>query len=249
MKRVLAGPRAVGEAVRAAPGSIEVICVAESMRPSSVRGIEEKARRARVAVEILPRVALDEIAAGLNHQGVLAITGSYAYLDLEGLLDLAGKEAFPLLLALDQVQDPGNLGAIMRSAYAFGASGMILPKDRAAKVTPAAVRASAGASELLRTARVTNLVRALDRLRDAGYQVHGAAAGASLSVDRIQWTDRCVLVLGNEGRGLRRLTREHCDQLFEIPFPGDFDSLNVSSAAAIALYEASRQRRDAASAD
>ncbi len=242
MKRILAGAHAVTEALRATPGSIEVICVAESIRPSSVRRIEDLARRARVAVEMLPKSALDQIAKGLNHQGVLAITGSYPYLDLEGLLAATKTELNGLIVALDQVQDPRNLGAIMRSAYAFGASGIIFPKDRSARVTAAAVRASAGASELVRTVRVTNLVRCLDRLRDEGYQVFGAAVGGGSSPRDLSWQDRTVLVLGNEGRGLRRLTAEHCDALFSIPFPGDFDSLNVSAAAAISLYEASLQR-------
>ncbi len=242
MKRIIAGPNAVSEVLRSTPGKIEAICVAESMRPTSVRRIEDLAKHVRVSVETLPKVAIDEMAGDLRHQGVVAITGSYPYIDLDGLLDVAKKVSNPLLVALDQVQDPGNLGAIMRSAYAFGVVGVIITKDRSASVTAAAVRASAGASELLRVARVTNLVRSIDQLAEEGYQIFGAAMGGKSRLHSMPLRDKCVLVMGNEGRGLRRLTIEHCDRLFTIPMLREFDSLNVSAAAAIALYEAARQR-------
>lgn len=242
MKRILAGPHAASEALRTAPGSIEVVCVSESMQPSSVRKLEDQARRARVPVESLPKSALDKLAKGHHHQGVIAVTGSYPYTDLEGLVQLADSAENPLIVVLDQVQDPGNLGAVMRSAYAFGACGIVITKDRSAGVTTAVVRSSAGASELMKTAKVTNLVRALDRLRDEGFRVHGAGLGTNLSLAEVDFGGKCALVFGNEGRGLRRLTKEHCDDLFTIPMEGDFDSLNVSAAAAIALYEASKRR-------
>ncbi len=245
MKRIIAGPNAVGEVLRSSPGAVEAVCVAESMRPTSVRRIEDQAKRARVAVEFLPKVALDEMAKELRHQGVIAITGSFPYVDLEGLIAASKKEANPLLVALDQVQDPRNFGAVMRSAYAFGAVGVIITKDRSASVTAAAVRTSAGASELLRVARITNLVRSLDQLKDAGFQIFGAAMHGTSRLHSMPLRDKCVLVLGNEGKGLRRLTAEHCDRLFSIPMMRDFDSLNVSAAAAIALYEAARQRAGA----
>lgn len=217
--------------------------MAEAMRPSSVRRIEELARRARVSVEILPKVALDKLAGKLNHQGVIAITGAFPYLDIENLLTAVQDHPNPLVVALDQVQDPRNLGAVIRSVHAFGANGLILTKDRSASITAAAVRTSAGASELIKVARVTNLVRALDLLRNDGYQVYGAAVGKDhTTLHRLDWTGKTVLILGNEERGLRRLTMEHCDRLFTIPMVSDFDSLNVSAAAAIALYETSKQR-------
>ncbi len=242
MKRILAGPHAVNEALRVKPGAIEVICVVESMRPTSVRRIEETARRSKVPMELLSREAVDQLAGKVVHQGVVAVTGSYPYIDLDGLLARAAEHPHPLIVVLDQIQDPRNLGAIMRSVHAFGGCGLIILKDRAAGVTAAVVRASAGASELVLTTRVTNLVRTLDRLRDEGYQVYGASTGDSTRVAEISWRGRTALVLGSEGRGLRRLTTEHCDRLFTIPLAVDFDSLNVSAAAAIALYEASRQR-------
>ena len=161
---------------------------------------------------------------------------------LNGLLEAASKIESPLLVVLDQVQDPGNLGAIIRSAHALGAAGLILTRNRSASVTRGAVRSSAGASELVRIARVTNLARCLDSLREADYRVLGAAGDAGTPLVEIDWRGPCAMVLGNESRGLRRLTREHCDQLFSIPMAAEFDSLNVSASAAIALYAASLSR-------
>ncbi len=242
MKRILAGPHAVAEALKTAPKAIEVICIAESMRPSSVRHIEDLAHRARVSLETMPKSSLDQLTKALKHQGVIAITGSYPYLDMDALLAKTDKQENPLIVALDQVQDPRNLGAIMRSAHVFGASGLIIPKNRSARVTESTVRASAGASELVHTVLITNLVRTLDDLRDQGYRVFGAALDGQSSLRDLSWDGGTVLVLGNEGKGLRRLTREHCDVLFTIPMANAFDSLNVSAAASIALYEAAGQR-------
>jgi 23S rRNA (guanosine2251-2'-O)-methyltransferase len=242
MKRILAGPHAVAEAVRAAPGNIQVILVAESMRPSSVQRIEASAKHSKVPLELVTKAILDTLAEEMHHQGVVAITGAYPYIDLPALLARTAKEPAPLVVVLDQVQDPHNLGAVMRSAYAFGAAGIIIPKDRAAPVTAATVRASAGASELIRTVRVVNLVRALEEMKDAGFQLYGAAMSGDVSLPHLSFDGPSVIVLGSEGRGLRRLTARHCDRLFQIPMLSDFDSLNVSAAAAIALYQASLSR-------
>ena len=190
----------------------------------------------------MPKSSLDQLAKELRHQGIIAITGSYPYLDMDGLMARAEKQQNPLLVALDQVQDPRNLGAIMRSAHVFGASGLLIPKNRSARVTEATVRTSAGASELVATVLITNLVRTLDELRDRDYRVFGTSLDGNTSLRDLSWQGKTVLVLGNEGRGLRRLTREHCDVLFTIPMANEFDSLNVSAAASIALYEAAGQR-------
>ncbi len=242
MKRILAGPNAVSEALRAAPGRIEMVCIAETMRPVNVRRLEDLAKHSRVLCESLPKEALDRLAKGLVHQGVIAITGDYPYVDLPAILSRCQETQNPTIVVLDQVQDPRNLGAIMRSAYAFGASGVILPKDRAAKVTAAAVRTSAGASELLMVARIVNMARTLDELRDEGFRIYGASGRGGAPLSSLDWSGPTALVLGNEGKGIRRLTAEHCDILFDIPMACDFDSLNVSAAAAIALYEAHQRR-------
>ncbi len=242
MKRVLAGPHAVTEALRAAPRAVEVILIADSLRPTSIRQLEDAARRVNVEVEEASRALLDELAPDLPHQGVVAITGAYPYVDLGAVLDFANEQTAPLIVVLDQVQDPRNLGAVMRSAFAFGAAGIVMPKDRSAPVSAVAVRASAGASELIRTARVTNLARALDDIRGNGYQVYGAALAGDIALHQLPLDGKVALVLGSEGKGIRRLTAEHCDRLFRIALLNDFDSLNVSAAAAVTLYEASKYR-------
>jgi 23S rRNA (guanosine2251-2'-O)-methyltransferase len=242
MKRILAGPHAVAEALKAAPGAVEVVLIADSPRSMSLRRIEEAARRAKVEVEETSRELLDRLTPDIPHQGAVAVTGGYPYTDIDTLLCLAKKQPHPLIVVLDQVQDPRNLGAVMRSAFAFGACGIVMPKDRSAPVTSAAVRASAGASELIRAARVTNLARALDQLRDSGYQVFGAALTGDAILQDLSFEGKTALVLGSEGKGIRRLTAEHCDRLFRIPLLNDFGSLNVSAAAAVVLYEASKCR-------
>jgi 23S rRNA (guanosine2251-2'-O)-methyltransferase len=219
-----------------------MICVAETLREAAASRIEDQARKAKVPCEALSKSALDRLAKGLNHQGVIAVTGDYPYVDPDSLIEHALMQVNSLIVALDQVQDPRNLGAIIRSVYAFGANGVIITRNRSAMVTGAAVRASVGTSELVRICRVTNLVHTLDLLRDKGFFVFGATSKAPSVLSELSWKDRTVLVLGNESSGLRRLTAEHCDRLFSIPLVANFDSLNVSAAAAISLYEAARQR-------
>jgi 23S rRNA (guanosine2251-2'-O)-methyltransferase len=243
MKRILAGPNAVLEAIAARPREVNAICLAAGLKAATAQRIAERARRAKLSCETVSRSMIDAAAPGLNHQGVIAITGSYPYLDLDGLLAVvrAAGDA-PLLVVLDQLQDPGNLGAIIRSAHALGAAGLVLTRDRSAGLSAGAVRASAGASELTRIARVTNLARCLERLAEERYRIYGAAGEADTPLDELDWTGPIALVLGNEQRGLRRLTRERCDALFAIPLAHGFDSLNVSAAAAVALYRAAQHR-------
>jgi len=238
MKRLLAGPRAVEEALRAeAKRVIVVYCTAER-----ARALEVLAHKAKVTCEVRSPSELDVLARGLKHQGVLAITGDYPYVELEHVL--GQRSQAPLLVALDQIVDPHNFGAIVRSSVAFGADAVIALRDRAAPVTPVVVRASAGATELARIARVTNLARALRTLREHGMQVVGLDARGEAAVDELPpfpATGR-VIVIGSEGEGLRRLTREHCELLARIDMPGGFESLNASVAAGIALYAMARAR-------
>jgi 23S rRNA (guanosine2251-2'-O)-methyltransferase len=239
MKRLLAGPRAVTEALRADPKRIVVIYVLD--HADRLRELDEEARRAGLRCETRSAAELDALAQGLKHQGVLAITGEYPYAELENVLrDL---RAAPLIVALDQISDPQNFGAIVRSCVAFGADAIITLKDRAAPVTPVVVRASAGATERARIARVTNLARTLDSLRERGLRVVGLDAQGATTLDRVPFDPvGRVLVIGSEGDGLRRLTRSMCDELVRIEMPGGFESLNASVAAAIALYESARGR-------
>jgi 23S rRNA (guanosine2251-2'-O)-methyltransferase len=240
MKRLLLGPHAVTEGLRAAPDRIAVIYT-EAGPAGPVAEVLALARQRDVRCEPRERKELDTLAEGERHQGVLAITGEYPYLHLAELLAAAGER--PLLVALDQVTDPHNFGAIIRSVVALGATGVITLKDRAAPVTPVVVRASAGATELARIARVTNLARALGELRERGYQLVGLDAEGEVELRSLPASSGGrVLVIGSEGHGLRRLVREQCDLLARIDLAGPLGSLNAAVAAGIAIYESVRQR-------
>jgi 23S rRNA (guanosine2251-2'-O)-methyltransferase len=241
LKRLLVGPHAVGEGLRAAPAQIAVVY----LEPGSGAELAALARSRNVAVQERSRAELEGLASRAPHapphQGVLAIAGEYSYCSLDELLDRAGPA--PLLVALDQIQDPHNFGAIVRSAVAFGASGVITLKDRAAPVTAVVVRASAGATERTHIARVTNLARALADLRERELEVIGLAAEGTVELSALPYPPAGrVLVVGSEGDGLRRLVRAGCDHLARVPMAGPMESLNASVAAGIALYECVRNR-------
>ncbi len=190
-----------------------------------------------VPVKKVPRSRIDELARGGVHQGVVARVEPYPYTGLEEIV--AAPE--PLVLVLDGVTDPRNLGAVLRAADGAGASGVVIPKDKAVGVTAAAVKASAGASEHARVARETNLRRAVDRMKEAGVWVYAAEVGGTRHTE-LDLLGPVALVLGSEGRGVRRLVREGCDGAVSVPMLGPVDSLNVAVAAAVLLYEARRQR-------
>ena len=181
---------------------------------------------------------LTRLAGSPDHQGVVAEVDPYPYADPRTLL--AKPDA--LVAALDQIQDPQNLGAIARSAEAAGAAGLVIPGRRSASVTPAAAKASAGAVEHLPIARVPNLAEFLRRAKDDGAWIYGAEANAEAPYTQADLTGKVVLVLGSEGKGLRRLVAERCDAVVSIPVRGRVASLNVSAAAAALLFEAVRQR-------
>jgi 23S rRNA (guanosine2251-2'-O)-methyltransferase len=221
MKRLLLGPHAVIEALRAAGDRVSVVYSEElaAGAASALDGVLRLARDRKVRCEARTRAELDTLARGARHQGVLAIAGEYPYVNLDSLLE--GRPPHVLLVALDQVTDPHNFGAIVRSAVALGAHGLITLKDRAAPVTGAVVRASAGATELARIARVTNLARTLDELRGEGLQVIGLAPDGAVQLAELPYPDGGrVLVVGSEGAGLRRLVRDRCDALARIDLAG-----------------------------
>jgi len=242
MKRIVAGPNAVFEILAASPERIDVIYIFDGLKHSMLKRLLDTANDKQVTIETAHKETLDKLAPKLNHQGVVALTGDYPYKDLSSILDRLAKATSALLLLLDQIQDPGNLGAILRTAHALGVDGVIITKDKSASITPGAARASTGACELIDITRVTNLSRCIELLKRKGFMCYGAAGEAQTPLCDINWTGRTALVMGNEGKGLRRLTKERCDLLFKIPMSTSFDSLNVSAAAAISLYEASRQR-------
>jgi 23S rRNA (guanosine2251-2'-O)-methyltransferase len=210
------------------------------------RAFAELARLARergAKVREAPRPRLDRLAGTDRHQGVVAVVADYAYHDLDHLLAAARAAGEPpLLVVLDGIEDPHNLGAVIRSAHALGAHGVVIPKDRAAGITAAVVKASAGAVEHCPVARVTNLSQALTELKEAGVWTVATDAGAADSLADVDLAAPTAIVIGSEGSGVRPLVRRTCDRTARVPMKGKVGSLNASAAAAIALYEAARQR-------
>ena len=206
--------------------------------------VRRLARAAGVRLRIQERAALDRVCGTPNHQGIAARRGSYVYRGLDELLDgLALLSGPALLVAADGLTDPMNLGNLCRSAFAAGAHGLIIPKDRAAGVTATVAKAAAGALEYLTVYRVTNLADCLARLKDAGLAVIGTDAAASQSIYQTDLSEPLVLVIGSEDKGLRPRVRQQCDLVASIPMAAPLiGSLNAASAAAVALFEARRQR-------
>ena len=240
MKRIIAGPRAVGEALNGRARDIQVVFVERDAR-GAIGALVVEAERHAVRVEERTSEELDALAKGHRHQGVVAIGGAYPYVDFEAIRAAAGPR--PLYVGLDQITDPHNFGAIVRSAVIFGADGILTLKKRAAPVTPVVVRASAGATEHARIARVTNLSQTALSLSKEGMSVVGLDAEGDVSIaDLPDAPAGRLIIVGAEGKGLRRLTRERCTVLARIEQVGPVASLNASVAASIALYEAARQR-------
>lgn len=246
MARLVYGVHPVREALRA--GRVQALFVAEGESGVALKEVLDAARDK--GVQPIPRVRaqLDALAHGGVHQGAIAVVGEYNYAQLDELLALARREGrAPLILVLDSVQDPQNLGALVRSAHVAGVHGVVIPKDRAVGVTPAVVKASAGATEHVKIATVVNVARALEELRQAGVWIAGAvAAGGSKAPWEIDFTVPMALVLGAEGKGIRPLVLRGCDLLVKIPMLGKVASLNVGAAGAMLLYEIVRQRTIAA---
>ena len=226
---------------RAARRPLEQLLVARGRGGREVQQLVEAARAARVPVRFVQRRELDRLTGTRAHQGVAAVAGAKRYLDLEELLGAAKSPA--LFVLLDGVEDPRNLGAILRTAVCAGADGVILPLRRATGVTPAAEKVAAGAAEHISVARVVNLGRALDQLKEAGCWLVGLDADGERAFTEVDLTVSVGLVLGGEGKGLHQQVRKRCDFVVKIPTVGPVGSLNVSVAAGVALYEVLRQRR------
>lgn len=221
----------------------EVLLEAGGRNPRIV-DLESQARRLGVEVRRVAQQALDGVAGGLRHQGVAARYAAARTWDeheLPALVEAANGSA--LILVLDGVQDPHNLGACLRSAAAAGATAVLFPKDKAVQVNATVRKTSAGAADTLPVFSVTNLSRTLRDLQKLGVWIYGLAGETAASLYALDLRGNIALVLGSEGEGLRRLTRDNCDQLVRIPMPGGFESLNVSVAAGVALFEAVRQRQ------
>ena len=222
---------------------VEYLAVAKGAGGKRVQEIIEKAREQGLRTRFVDRQTLDGMTGGLAHQGVVARAGIRKQPSFKQLLAKINATADSLLVILDGVEDPHNLGAIIRSAESFGAVAVLLPKDRTAALSMVASKASAGAVERLDVVRVTNLTRAITELKENGVQILGLAGESeAIAIDRHSFAGATALVLGGEGKGLRRLTRDNCDALLSIPITGGVGSLNVSVAAGVALYEVQRSR-------
>ena len=239
--KLLYGFHAVGARLRVAPQSVRELLVDASRHDARMRQLLLRAEQAGVQAQAVPGARLDALVGERRHQGVVARVEALAQpTTLDAVLDGAGDS--PLLLGLDGVTDPHNLGAMLRSADAAGAHAVFAPKDRAVGLTPAAAKVASGAADTVPYLMVTNMARALAGLRERGVRVVGAAGEAPASVFHSDLRGPLALVLGAEGSGLRRLVREGCDELVHIPMLGSVDSLNVSVAAGVCLFEAVRQR-------
>jgi 23S rRNA (guanosine2251-2'-O)-methyltransferase len=226
------------------PRRVKRILLAEGQRESpAIAAIEQEAGRRHIPIEVVPRHRLDQISQGAVHQGSIAVVEARKYADLDDILDYARqKEEDAFLLILDAIQDVNNLGSLLRSAEAVGVHGVVIPRHEAAEVNATVVKTSAGASEHLLIAQETNLTRTIDYLKKQNIWVIGLAGEASTLYYQADLTGPLALVVGNEGKGISRLVREHCDLLIKLPMRGVINSLNAAVAGSIALYEALRQR-------
>jgi 23S rRNA (guanosine2251-2'-O)-methyltransferase len=243
--RLLVGFHAVTARLRQRPESVRAVYVATGRHDARARDLVERAKAAGVAVHPADEARLADLAGGARHQGVVAsVDATMPHVTLADVL--AEPPEPPLLLVLDGVTDPHNLGACLRSADAFGAHAVVVPKDRAVGVNATVAKAASGAADTVPVVTVTNLARALREMKEAGVWIVGADAGGE-SLFTADLSGPIAWVLGAEGEGLRRLTRESCDRLVGIPTQGTVESLNVSVAAGVCLF-ATRRARSAASA-
>jgi 23S rRNA (guanosine2251-2'-O)-methyltransferase len=243
---VLYGLHPVEEAIRSGSRQLDHVTVARERRDDRLERLIELCRTAGIRVALEPRDQLTRLARTDAHQGVLAVVRERKFLGIEDLLAASEADRHRFFLALDGVEDPHNLGALLRTADGAGVDGVVLPERRSAPVTATVAKTSAGASEHVRIARVTNLVRALEQMKQKNVWVLGLDERGTPDYTEFDFRTDCVLVLGREGAGLHDLVKKTCDHLLRIPMAGQVSSLNVSVAGAIVMYEAMRQRRQAA---
>ena len=240
-ENIILGRNAVIEALKSGRQIDKIYMI--SGAEGSAKKIAGMAGERRIPVAFKDRKALDKMADGAVHQGVIASAAPYGYAEVSDILKVAEERCEePFIIILDEIEDPHNLGAIMRSADGAGAHGVIIPKRRAAELTETAVKASAGAAEYVPCARVTNIARTIDELKEKGIWIWGSDMDGE-EYSKTDISGGIALVIGNEGKGISRLVREKCDFMVSIPMRGWINSLNASNAAAVLMYEVDRQRR------
>lgn len=218
--------------------SVNKLFIAEGSRDGSIQKIFSLAKTAGVVVEFVKRDKLDKLCDG-RHQGVAALAAAINYSTLEEILEL---DESPFIVLLDELEDPQNFGAILRTAEAVGVHGVIIPKRRSVQLNATVFKTSAGAAEYVKVVQVTNVAQTLKNLRGRGLKIVGADMSAEINFRQANLTGGIVLIIGNEGKGMRRLTRENCDLLIKIPMVGKINSLNASAAGAVLMYEIFFQR-------
>ena len=235
---LLSGIHPIAEALRAGR-PLERVVVAQGAGGPRLQEIIDMARRASVPVRFEPRAALDRLAGSAAHQGVVALGAARQYAGLDA------AAACELVVVLDGVEDPHNLGAVIRTAHAAGAGAVIIPERRAATLTDVVAKAAAGALEHLPITKVVNINRTLEELKDRGYWIYGLDERGTETYDRVEFATPTALVFGGEGKGLHEQVRKHCDALVRIPMAGQISSLNVSVAAGVVLFEWKRRHSKA----
>ena len=236
------GINAVAEAIKARGRSFEWVGVAKERHDLRLQRVVDECRKNGIAVRFVGRAELDRMAGNNAHQGVVAVTSAKQYNELDDVV-AAKRGQYSLLVVLDGIEDPHNLGAILRTADAAGADGVVIPERRAAGVTPTVIKASAGASEHLPIAKVTNITRTVEELKEKNIWIVGLDERGTQTYDSLDYNLDCAIVLGAEGKGVHDLVRRKCDFVASIPMLGKVPSLNVSVAAGVVLYEIVRQRR------
>jgi 23S rRNA (guanosine2251-2'-O)-methyltransferase len=235
---VVVGVHPVLEALRAGR-AIDRVLVARGAGGSRLQEIVDLCRAQSIPLRFEPRPSLDRLAGGTSHQGVLAIGAAHRHASLEDVAATA-----KMLVVLDGVEDPHNLGAIIRTAHAAGAGAVVIPERRSAGPTETVAKAAAGALEHLPVVRVGNVNRALETLKEQGFWIYGLDERGEETYDQVEYASPAAIVLGGEGRGLHHQVKEHCDHLVRIPMAGQISSLNVSVAAGIVLFDWKRRRQD-----
>lgn len=244
MENLIAGRQPVLEALRS-DTPLEKIYILFGTHGSAIKNIQQLARRRGVLVTELDKKRFLEICPDVNAQGIVAISSTKSYVEIGDILRLAAEKGdAPFLLILDEIEDPHNLGALLRTGECAGIHGAIIPRHHSASLNETVVKASAGASLHLPVAKVTNIAAAIDELRKLGVWIVGTDMAATRTYDKQDYKGPLAIVVGNEGKGIRRLVKEKCDFLVKIPMFGKIESLNASVAGALVLFEAARKRHE-----
>lgn len=242
-KEIIAGKNPVLEALRSTR-DINKIWIAEGVKKSGINEVLDLAKERGVIVQFVPKKKVDQLSSE-NHQGIVASVAAYNYAEIDDLFKLAEKRGEdPFFIILDELEDPHNLGSIMRTADAVGAHGIIIPKRRSVSLTAVVAKASTGAIEYIPTVRVNNLSQTVEELKERGVWIAGTDAKGSVDYRKMDATLPLAVIIGSEGRGISRLLKEKCDFLYNLPMVGHVTSLNASVAASLLMYEVLRKRQE-----